>query len=107
MSGMVEVRGENLRRLRVAGVKARRGLGGVLDGWWVPGWCKDLLMLAPSAHPIELGWVFEWVAGSLDREDLEAVADWLGGAHREKLDAIQGAYMLGGWSAVVALTGRG
>jgi hypothetical protein len=64
-------------------------------------------MLAPSAHPIELGWVFEWVAGSLDREDLEAVADWLGGAHREKLDAIQGAYMLGGWSAVVALTGRG
>jgi hypothetical protein len=111
MSGMVEVNGEQLRRLRVAGVVARRGLGGVLFGFWVPAWTVEIDKMSKRAT--ETGWVLAWVAnvgpGALREGDviprarLESVFDH--GQH-ERLESARAAYVLNGWDGVVGLTGH-
>lgn len=114
MSGMVAVSGEALRRLRAAGVVARRGLGGVLEGFWVPAWCVEVEKwtqdwktdiwpidgVTPS--PTELRWVLYWIVGAdlsayekLPHDRLEDVAD-----DNDRLQAARASYLFGGWSCV-------
>lgn len=101
---MVQVHDETTRsRLRRAGVRARNGLGGVLDGWWVPAWTIELSKMVGSDADLEraIGWVMNTrlggnpKAGVYPRERLENIGD-----NDPRLNAVRAAYAFNGHTAV-------